>query len=215
MHKIILIDDDKERMYNRYQASYLLTTEYEQLIKVVHTFSSDLTESIHQYDLVLIHQSITSKNESSGAVDDFIDDLEQKNIPLVIFSNGANFDTKIENKKLEIRSDYLYPNLKNFLDSYRETSEINLELLAYGKKYLLEQALRLQTELLSISFPYQKELYLSSSDNKPFIKLLKIAQKTEKDITTIFDRIEDEEWTVKQFKDYLNNIIEEIRFIYE
>tara|TARA_Y100000385_G_C12983475_1_gene589532 strand:- start:216 stop:791 length:576 start_codon:yes stop_codon:yes gene_type:complete len=138
---IYLIDDDKHRMFETYGAIYLknnpLITVFHKLVELV-----ELPEA----ELVMLHDSINPEGHRA----DFEDDVIDAEIPIIVFSNAANFNTIISNERSELTSDKLYKNLKYFLDDYALNKTCNINVLAHGKNYMWEQYFMIESRFTMV-----------------------------------------------------------------
>ena len=75
-----------------------------------------------------------------------VDIAEDNDIPLVVFSNRFN-ETEFDDNELpmmirSINKDIFYGNLFEFLQHYKEYKKVELKILAFGKDYKIQDAIR-------------------------------------------------------------------------
>ncbi len=104
-----------------------------------------------------------------------------KKIPFIYFSGGLNNNLVIENGATNgnVNSGDMYNNLVYFLKVYKEYRKINVPLLVYGEKYLLNSLLELQAVISLSLFAKPNDQPLTNSDYDEIIDLVDARIKEE------------------------------------
>ncbi len=104
---------------------------------------------LNEADCLLVHSTTEDWSPKGffieGANDNInrvINEIAQNGdkIPLVLFSNqmpeeAVYYPERFPNVIQRIKKNIFYKRLRSFLENYRETGAVNLQLIAYGKKY--------------------------------------------------------------------------------
>ena len=137
---IYLFDDnDSQQMSKNYSIDYI-----EELKKhsdfITHIDSciliTNVEDALNDAALVCIHDSFPTTDDKARIAAIAL----KNNIPLVIFSGGADFtitkfDDKNKNYIKTIKKDRFYYYLIQLINDYRTKNEINLNILALGSNY--------------------------------------------------------------------------------
>lgn len=152
--KIALIDCQKENLINH--------------------LSSEFSDS----SAIIFHSSY-SFNDNSITNEDVKKYFCDNKIPFIYFSGGLNNNLVIENgiTNGNVNSGDMYNNLTYFIDDYKIQKKINISLLIYGKKYLLNSLLELQAIISLYLFDKSNEHVLTSEDFNEIIDLIEVRLK--------------------------------------
>lgn len=94
---------------------------------------------------------------------------------------------------------------------YRETQEIDLKIIAYGKSYTAVEISRMSHEIFYNLNELQEDDYISLSNLSPILKLLNNFFRLsfgKEETLKIYEEIEDYPLTKKNFKKKINKITE-------
>ena len=220
MKKIILIDDNQSNLRERYSASFIDNGEYDDLLvhKEKLNDNSDFT-FLKDAACILLHDSLDDFVEgqfiSGGrkARKTIKNIMEGSDIPYVIFSDGhsiiGDWNPSERNVVRSIKKSEFYRNLKGFLDAYRESSHIDLRLIAYGSDYeKRELVVLLQNvfdELKSVNDKEILTFFLIDADllERFFNKVKHVSSLT---YERLCDSINAGKLTVGKFKAYINSL---------
>ena len=202
---IYLIDDTPKSQI----ISFLNLEDYSDILDRRECLSLEDVDYLMNADCILIHTSYHNKsvlNKIRETVCDYGD-----NVPLVMFSDSdlpePVFDgdnrTFIETFKKSV----MYSMLPGFLQYFRSTGKIELNVLAYGEQWIKREVNVIASKLLS------KIMFLNGDDMldrddidaKALMTILNLS-KPEIGVT-LYDVMEDEE-TVKEFRENINAIID-------
>ncbi len=105
------------------------------------------TEDYSFENEMFISGSLTNVEKIKEYIADYGD-----NIPLVLFSNGMSVtiynDSKNPNFISSMNKNEFYKNLLDFINHYKNSNCIELNILAYGKNYLMKELLKVSNLLL-------------------------------------------------------------------
>ena len=220
MKKIILIDDNQSNLRERYSASFIDNGEYDDLLvhKEKLNDNSDFT-FLKDAACILLHDSLDDFVEgqfiSGGrkARKTIKNIMEGSDIPYVIFSDGhsiiGDWNPSERNVVRSIKKSEFYRNLKGFLDAYRESSHIDLRLIAYGSDYekreLVVLLQKVFDELKSVNDKEILTFFLIDADllERFFNKVKHVSSLT---YERLCDSINAGKLTVGKFKAYINSL---------
>ena len=220
MKKIILIDDNQSNLRERYSASFIDNGEYDDLLvhKEKLNDNSDFT-FLKDAACILLHDSLDDFVEgqfiSGGrkARKTIKNIMEGSDIPYVIFSDGhsiiGDWNPSERNVVRSIKKSEFYRNLKGFLDAYRESSHIDLRLIAYGSDYekreLVVLLQKVFDELKSVNDKKILTFFLIDADllERFFNKVKHVSSLT---YERLCDSINAGKLTVGKFKAYINSL---------
>lgn len=220
MKKIILIDDNKSNQREIYGASFVDRGIYEDCLVHEEKVNEDTDFSfLDGSACILLHDSLTDfldgryVSGSCMAKEIIMEKIQAHNIPYAMFSDGhsvvGEWSPTMPNVVRSIKKTEFYRNLKGFLDTYRESGNIDLRLIAYGNDYekreityLLQQIFdQLKTtddkEILSMS-------YIESDLIERFFN--KVKHVSTATFQNLCLSIEAGKVTIGKFKVYLNNL---------
>lgn len=171
---IYLFEDRKGRM-----EQYLKAHLDSDVIKVVlidcgkDNLADYLTDNFSDSKAIIFHSSY-SFNDKNITNEDVKKYFIGKKIPFVYFSGGLNNNLVIENGTTNgnVNSGDMYKNLIYFLKLFKEYGKINIPLLVYGEKYLLNSLLELQTVISLCLFAKPNNQPLTNSDYDEIIDLV-------------------------------------------
>ncbi len=137
---IYLFDDNEnQQMSKNYRIDYIeelkkhsdFITHIDSCNKII-----NIEYVLNSAELVCIHDSFPTSDDKARIVAIAL----KNNIPLVIFSGAADFtitkfDDKSKNYIKTIKKDKFYYYLIQLINEYRNKSEINLNILAWGSNY--------------------------------------------------------------------------------
>lgn len=103
-----------------------------------------ITESIENPECIIFHKSYAfeDNNVSFETVRDWFTDL---GIPVVIFSGGTEGCSN-GNSIININADLMYNNLPLFLEDFRSNGKMNIDVLLWGERHLLNAMLQFQSK---------------------------------------------------------------------
>lgn len=103
-----------------------------------------ITESIENPECIIFHKSYAfeDNNVSFETVRDWFTDL---GIPVVIFSGGTEGYSN-GNSIININADLMYNNLPLFLEDFRSNGKMNIDVLLWGERHLLNAMLQFQSK---------------------------------------------------------------------
>jgi hypothetical protein len=143
---IYLFEDRKGRMdklLNNSLNSEIINTETQILVS-----KSELDSFFNS--LINVQALLIHKSYKFPAKDITIEDIKtickNKGIPIGIFSGGES-NAIIDENFVMCNSGDFYNNLNLFLDEYQNRSTINLPLLVFGKRYILNELKQLQIKV--------------------------------------------------------------------
>lgn len=178
---IYLFEDRKGRM-----EQYLKAHLDSDVIKVAlidcekDNLSDYLTDNFSDSKAIIFHSSYSfnDKNITNENVKKY---FIEKKIPFVYFSGGLNNNLVIENGATNgnVNSGDMYNNLEYFLKVYKEYGQINVPLLVYGEKYLLNSLLELQAVISLSLFAKPNDHSLTNSTYYEIIDLVDARIKEE------------------------------------
>lgn len=178
---IYLFEDRKGRM-----EQYLKAHLDSDVIKVAlidcakDNLSDYLTDNFSDSKAIIFHSSY-SFNDKNITNEDVKKYFIEKKIPFVYFSGGLNNNLVIENGATNgnVNSGDMYNNLEYFLKVYNEYGQINVPLLVYGEKYLLNSLLELQAVISLSLFAKPNDHSLTTSTYDEIIDLVDARIKEE------------------------------------
>ena len=171
---IYLFEDRKGRMEHYFKV-HLDSVPIR--VGIIDCQKNELTEYLaHNFSdstAILFHSSylISDNNITNEDVKKYFRD---KKIPFVYFSGGSNNNLVIENSITNgnVNSGDMYNNLNLFLDDFMSNKKLNIPLLVYGRKYLLNSLLELQTLISLYLFDKTNLQKLSLEDFNEIIDLV-------------------------------------------
>lgn len=220
MKKIILIDDNQSNLRERYSASFIDNGEYDDLLvhKEKLNDNSDFT-FLKDAACILLHDSLDDFVEgqfiSGGrkARKTIKNIMEGSDIPYVIFSDGhsiiGDWNPSERNVVRSIKKSEFYRNLKGFLDAYRESSHIDLRLIAYGSDYeKRELVVLLQKVFDELKNVNDKEILTFSFVDTDLLERFfkKVKHVSSLTYEKLCDSINAGKLTVGKFKAYINSL---------
>lgn len=104
-----------------------------------------IIDSIKNPDCIIFHKSyaLGSEEITYETIRQLFADF---NIPVVIFSGGTEGSNKGA-KEININADLMYDNLPYFLEDLKETGNVNIDTLLWGKKHRLNALLEFQNKI--------------------------------------------------------------------
>lgn len=141
---------------------------------------SYLDQQFSDAEVVLFHSSYLFIDQSITN-EDVKRHFKNKKIPFVYFSGGLKNNITIENNvtNADSNSGDMYNNLNNFIAEYVSKRKINIPLLVYGEKYLLNSLLELQTVISLYLFDRSKNYIINTEDFYEIIDLIDARIKEE------------------------------------
>ncbi len=225
MKKILLIDDNSKNQREVYDASFVDDETYSDCLSHVEQVNSQSDLSfLNDISCVMIHDSLEDyidgefKSDSHKAKDRIEGIIQSKNLPCVYFSDGhgmeADWREDMPNVVFAIKKSEFYRHLKVFLDHFRETKEVDLRLIAYGKdflKHLMSKWCRTVISKLSDT-PDEVIIDTSMIDSR---SLRLIIEKAQPKIGISFDDvmcdIEDGKITAGSIRNNINSILSSVK----
>ena len=158
-------------------------------------------------------------DEKLAILSQLIEDIIQsKNLPYVLFSDGhgmiADWREDMPNVVFSIKKSEFYRHLKSFLDHYRETEEIDLRIIAYGKDFLKQlMSLWCQAVFSKLAAtPDGEVINTSKIDNRSLRLIIENAQpKVGVSFNDVMCDIEDGNITAGNLRNNINNILSSVK----
>lgn len=219
--KIILIDDNSKNQREEYNASFVDNELYSDCLNHFERLNSDSDFSfINNAACVMLHDSLEDYINGKFQADshkakEIIEDWYLKNnIPYVLFSDGhsdvADWREDKPNIVYSIKKSKFYHNLRDFLNHYKETSTLDLRIIAYGKDFIKQMMSEWGQSIISGLNNLNDNDILSTSliDRHALRKFIENAHpKIGLNFKDLMCDIEDEKVTVGQFITNISNII--------
>lgn len=219
MKKIILIDDNKSNQREFYGATFVDNEEYEDcLVHKEHLNENSDFSFLDDAACVLLHDSfedyvdgkyVSGSQMARARINDKIKDK----IPYVVFSDGhsiiGDWNPSERNVVRSIKKSEFYRNLKGFLDAYRESSHIDLRLIAYGSDYeKRELVILLQKVFDELKNVNDKEILTFSFIDADLLERFfkKVKHVSSLTYVKLCDSINAGKLTVGKFKAYINSL---------
>jgi len=188
--------------------------------------SSDLShlDFLKNADCILLHATTEDYENDKGFLPSSVTNVikikeliskEGEIIPLVLFSNSMNeADFSFENNPSYIRAikkNLFYERLFDFMEYYKNTSKVELRIIAWGKNFVIKEASQLAIEILralELKSNTDKLLLTDLSQVLNSFKMFMYLALPEIDINELLNQIEDEPIKILDFKRKINQITE-------
>ena len=219
MNKIILIDDNQSNLREIYGASFVDLEEYEDCLFHVEQLNENSDFSfLDDAAGVLLHDSLEDYVDGkyvsgSRKAKELIWNKIKDKIPYVKFSDGhsiiGDWNPFERNVVRSIKKSEFYRNLKGFLDTYRESSHIDLRLIAYGSDYeKRELVVLLQKVFDELKNVNDKEILTFSFVDTDLLERFfkKVKHVSSLTYEKLCDSINAGKLTVSKFKAYINSL---------
>ena len=219
MNKIILIDDNQSNLREIYGASFVDLEEYEDCLFHVEQLNENSDFSfLDDAACVLLHDSLEDYVDGkyvsgSRKAKELIWNKIKDKIPYVKFSDGhsiiGDWNPFERNVVRSIKKSEFYRNLKGFLDTYRESSHIDLRLIAYGSDYeKRELVILLQKVFDELKNVNDKEILTFSFVDTDLLERFfkKVKHVSSLTYEKLCDSINAGKLTVSKFKAYINSL---------
>ena len=225
MKKILLIDDNSKNQREVYDASFVDDELYSDCLSHIEQVNSQSDLSfLDDVSCVMIHDSLEDyvdgefKSDSHKAKDRIEEFIQSKNLPYVLFSDGhgmtADWREDMPNVVFSIKKYEFYRHLKSFLDHYRETEEIDLRLIAYGKDFLKQMMSRWCQAVISklADTPDAEVIDTAKIDNRSLRLIVENAQpKIGVSFDDVMCDIEDGNITAGCLRNNINRILSSVK----
>ena len=193
---IYLIDEKKERQvkyawptdrFLKYKDLLTVVSDYEQLKNLT---SKTLLDS--PSNILMLHDSFFKNLDiEEKIIKEFKDRVQSNGLYFITF--GGSFDsTYYNNKTLQLNVYHFYRNLQTFL----ETSSMDLRILAYGENFEKEEFLTIKNNVWNFLFQYDILCKLTPEDKYKLLTELKFNEL----VTNILDECS----SVAEIKTILN-----------
>lgn len=219
MNKIILIDDNQSNLREIYGASFVDLEEYEDCLFHVEQLNENSDFSfLDDAACVLLHDSLEDYVDGkyvsgSRKAKELIWNKIKDKIPYVKFSDGhsiiGDWNPFERNVVRSIKKSEFYRNLKGFLDTYRESSRIDLRLIAYGSDYeKRELVVLLQKVFDELKNVNDKKILTFSFVDTDLLERFfkKVKHVSSLTYEKLCDSINAGKLTVSKFKAYINSL---------
>ena len=219
MNKIILIDDNQSNLREIYGASFVDLEVYEDCLFHVEQLNENSDFSfLDDAACVLLHDSLEDYVDGkyvsgSRKAKELIWNKIKDKIPYVKFSDGhsiiGDWNPYERNVVRSIKKSEFYRNLKGFLDTYRESSHIDLRLIAYGSDYeKRELVVLLQKVFDELKNVHDKEILTFSFVDTDLLERFfkKVKHVSSLTYEKLCDSINAGKLTVSKFKAYMNSL---------
>lgn len=230
---IYLIDDNQNNQrQNQYGIDFVengtfwdVLTSIERIEK--HEKAGDIShlEFLIDAKCILLHTTTEDWDEKKGFLSSSITNAtkikeiiacEGEKIPLVLFSNKMNeiadYNREINPDFIrEIKKNILYERLYDFVEYYKNTGNIELRILAYGKKFQAQEIKQLSQILLdTIALKNDMEKFvitIISGKQQVFKNFLELSFPND-DWMIFLNDLEDNPVTISEFRNKINLITE-------
>lgn len=175
-----------------------------------------IDDSFRDATCVLFHKSYNFPNKAITS-DLVKESFLRKKIPFVYFSGGLKNNLLIDNQVYtgNVDSGDMYSNLSIFLEESNRKQTINIPLLIYGKRYLLNSLLELQNRIVKYFFDRSDNQLLDNDDLETIGDIIytrineqELAVDKSKLIQWIKSNLDKEQITVHILKSQLEKLIE-------
>lgn len=225
MKKIVLIDDNSKNQREVYDAAFVDEGEYTDCLSHIERVNSRSDLSfLDEASCVMVHDSLEDfidgefRSDSHKAKDRIEEIIQSKNLPYVLFSDGhgmtADWREDMPNVVFSIKKSEFYRHLKSFLDHYKETEEIDLRLVAYGKDYLKQLMSMWCQAIISklADTPDDKVINTMQIDKRSLRLIIENAQpKIGVSFDDVMCDIEDGNITAGSLRNNINNILSSVK----
>lgn len=226
MKKIVLIDDNGDGSRQRYGGSLVDDGVYQDILINIDKINAESNmDFLQSAACILMHKTLRDYydgqfHEDSQKVKNIIRFKYPEigsNIPLVLFSDGddlydiGDYNPKSPNIIHSLSKKAFYNRLDDFVNYYRNTEKIELRILAYGKDFSTILAERLSTSLFTRLVGFDENDILPAvkihcDEMRQFVELSQPG--IGKSYNEILTRIQLFPTTVCEFKNQINNILE-------
>lgn len=207
-----------EGVFNGYLTSIEKIQKQEQISNILHlAFLKDAK-------CILLHATMEDYDEEkksfiSGSLSNVInikENIAQEGdlIPLVVFSNGTDgfvyFRDKYPNYISAINKNLFYEHLWDFVNHYKQTGEIELRILAWGKNYQAKEISKYANILLeTLAFRDGADL-LKANDSEIQLKMKAFIEMVFPDVncSDFLKNLDDNPIPVQDFRERINLIVE-------
>lgn len=178
---IYLFEDRKGRM-DQYLEKELDFNHIK--VALIDCKKEDLYEYLNKHfsdsKVVLFHSSYLF-NDTTITNEDIKKYFKDKKVPFVYFSGGLSNSLIIENgiTNANVNSGDMYKNLNHFIKKYNSNNKVNIPILVYGEKYLLNSLLELQTVIGLYLFEISNNQILNNNELYEIIDLVDARLKEE------------------------------------
>lgn len=228
MRKIILIDDNKMNQREAYGASFVDDGMYVETLLHIEKINADSDLSfIDDAVCVMMHDSLEDYidgefDEESHKAKKLIDEkILDNNIPYVLFSDGhdktADWRGDTPDVVYSIKKSEFYLHLNDFIQSYIDSGNLDMRIIAYGKDYIKKQMNDWHQIIFSaiINIDDDENIGISLLGLSERKALRQIIEKAQPKIGVSFDDvmcgIEDGDVTAGKLRLNLNNIINSVQ----
>lgn len=225
MKKIVIIDDNNKNQREVYDAAFVDEGEYADYLFHIERLNSQSDLSfLDEASCVMVHDSLEDyidgefRSDSHKAKDRIEDIIQSKNLPYVLFSDGhsmsADWREDMPNVVFSIKKSEFYRHLKSFIDNYKNTGEIDLRLIAYGKDYLKKLMSTWCHTIISTlaDTPNDKVIDSTQIDKRSLRLVLENAQpKIGVSFNDVMCDIEDGNITAGSLRNNINSILSSVK----
>lgn len=187
---IFLFEDRKDRMkvlwYNKDNSKILDT---ERAITVNKEKLESFFTEFENIDAILIHKSYKFPS-NDVTIEDVKSICIKKEIPIAFFSGGLA-NAIIDENFVMCNSGDFYSNLNLFLNEFVTTKKINLPLLVFGRKYIINELKQLQIVVSRKIILREKVEIVDLKNLKTDIKIYLAAQELHEDKNILINWIDE------------------------
>jgi len=175
-------------------------------------------------DCILLHSTTEDYNKEKGFISGSktnvikIKELisqEGEQIPLVLFSNSMSvtefdFESNL-NYISSIKKNLFYERLFDFLSHYKNTGNVELKIIAWGKNFTSKEMSKIAFEIINSVGLKDDSEYLKLSDLSNVLNSFKLFMELsfpKYNIDDIMNEIEDSSMKIKDFKKKINQTTE-------
>ncbi len=213
---IYLLDDDKYNLQQtQYNVGFLSQEPFNGFVRVVRSINETTIEELRAADCVLIHDSFPDDRLVERVK---IDLKHSPQKPYVcIFSNAVEFDEPNFNEEhpftLEIMKDRFYGHLREFLEHYQNTREIEFRILLDGKDFVKQKARSIQERLLRdvATFGENEKVMLKYVEDRASLKKLFVWADRENEYREYLEDIGRGEVRTSEYRDRIRGLLRRIQ----
>lgn len=113
--------------------------------------SDFIVENFCDADCLIFHKSYTFKDKNVNLA--LVQSYMLKNgVKFCVYSGGIEHGSISQDGVALVNANVMYNNLEHFINSYKDSNEVILEILLWGERYRLSQLMSIQYELFNQYF---------------------------------------------------------------
>lgn len=176
---IYLFEDRQDRMAQYLKTKLDATYIKQALIDCSKENLLDYLKENYSDAITIIFHSSYIFSSKDITVQDIKGYFLKKKVPFIYFSGGLGNNLVLENGFINgnVNSGDMYKNLDYFIKHFSENQSVNIPILIYGKKYLLNSLLEFQYLINNYLFEKSNDYILSKIDFEKIIDFLDVRLK--------------------------------------